>query len=67
MARETELQMVERHVREGAWRLDRQARLVEQKRRWGLPIGASLQLLRTFETTQALHRAHLTRLRDRRG
>lgn len=60
---ETELEMVLRHIREGQAHLDRQREIVAEMERRGTATEEARELLRTFEHTQALHRAHLARIK----
>lgn len=60
--RETVLQMVERHVREGAERIARQRALVDRLANRGLPVYDAVVMLQGFEAIQREHVAHLSRL-----
>lgn len=62
MRKETELEMVRRHVRQGAAGVTRQFQLVAKLRASGQPIEVAEQLLETFEECQRQHEAHLARL-----
>src|SRR5262245_46309343 len=59
---ETELQMVERHIREGEVRVLRQREIVRELFDHNHPTALAEQLLLAFEQTLLDHRAHLTRL-----
>ena len=52
---ETELEMVERHVRDGENRVSRQHEIIAQLR----DEGRNTDLSETFEATLVLHRQHL--------
>jgi len=60
--KETDLEMVRRHVRQGALQVTRQFRRVAELRADGQPTEVAEQLLATFEESQQLHEAHLARL-----
>ena len=60
--KENDLQMVRRHVRQGAARVVRQFQLVAQLRADERPTEAAEQLLANFEEIQWQHEAHLARL-----
>jgi hypothetical protein len=60
-ADESELEMVRRHVREGAGHVAAQRALVIRLREHGLPTAEAETLLATFEDSQAQHEAHLAR------
>ncbi len=55
-SRETELEMVRRHVREG----ERQLALIARLDARGLPTEEAANLLAVFEEVQGMHEAHLT-------
>ena len=59
---ETELEMVERHVREGELRVSRQREIVRELFDRNHPTSLAEQLLVEFEQTLADHKAHLARL-----
>lgn len=59
---ETELQMVQRHVRQGRDMLIRQRAVVERLKAAGLPTNQAEALLSEFQLVQALHKDHLARL-----
>jgi len=59
---ETELEMVERHVREGARQVARQAEIVADLRARGYPSEIAEALLARFQEVQRLHQAHLCRI-----
>jgi hypothetical protein len=65
-ADESELAMVQRHVREGEGHLASQRALVARLQAAGLPTGDALALLETFEDMQRQHIAHLTRIEGKR-
>ena len=60
--KETDLEMVRRHVRQGAAHVVRQFQLVAKLRADGRPTEVAEQLLATFEESQRQHEAHLARL-----
>ena len=62
MERETELEMVRRHIREGEGHLTRQAALITRLRERGVPTDMAIALLEQFTDYQRQHVAHLTRL-----
>lgn len=62
MEGETELEMVQRHVREGGGQVQRQSELLARLQERGAPTDMAVILLEQFEDTQRLHKAHLTRL-----
>jgi hypothetical protein len=64
MFRETELEMVMRHVEQGAKRVVRQKEIIELRRQWGTSTALSEDILATLEATQALHRDHLKLIQD---
>jgi len=64
MDKESERQMVERHVREGQMRVDRQLEIIDLKRRSRQETALSEQLLEALQTSLALHRAHLYQLSE---
>ena len=59
---ETELEMVERHVREGERHVSRQREIVRELFDHNHPTQLAEQLLVAFEQTLLDHRAHLARL-----
>jgi hypothetical protein len=59
MKRETELEMAQRHVRQGEARVAAQRELVEELRRDGHDMTQAEKLLVTFQTTLASHRRAL--------
>ena len=59
---ETELGMVQRHVRRGAIGVAMQIQLVAKLRASGRPTELAEQILTTFEESQRQHVAHLMRL-----
>jgi hypothetical protein len=59
---ETELQMVQRHVREGAVHVARQREIVAQFHANGNPTELAEKLLAGFQGMQFEHEAHLERL-----
>ena len=59
---ESELQMVQRHVREGEAILERQHAIISRLSELHLPIDRAQELLVTFERMQSLHLAHLSRI-----
>jgi len=60
--KETEMEMVCRHVRQGSACVARQSQLVAKLRADGRPTEVAEQLLASFEDTQRQHEAHLARL-----
>ena len=65
-AEETELEMVQRHVREGEGHLANQRALIARLRTSHLPTEVAEALLATFEDVQREHKAHLTRAEAKR-
>ena len=63
-AGETELQMVQRHVREGAAHIECQRVLLARLRARGRTTEAASGLLVIFEAIQREHEAHLDRLTE---
>ena len=61
----TELEMVRRHVCQGAACVARQLQLVAKLRADGRPTEVAEQLLASFEKAQQQHEAHLGRLESR--
>lgn len=59
---ETELEMVRRHIREGAGHLARQRFLIARMRMGGIPTEEAETLLATFEDNPGQHEAHLARI-----
>jgi hypothetical protein len=59
---ETELEMVRRHVREGAEHVAHQRALVARLTADGLPSEEAAALLANFEDLQEQHEAHLARV-----
>ena len=66
-AEETELEMVQRHVREGTRLVARQRALVAHLLAAGRPTGEAGRLLDNFEDVQRMHEDHLARVRDRQS
>jgi hypothetical protein len=64
-AAETELEMVRRHVREGAEHVANQRALIGRLRANGLPTEEAEALLTSFEDLQRQHGTHLTRAEGR--
>ena len=62
MQRETEQEMVERHVREGERHVARQREILAELGRDGHPTAFARELLVIFEWTLAQHREHLDQL-----
>ena len=60
--KETDLEMVRRHVRQGAAHVARQFQRVAKLRADGQSTEVAEQLLATFEESQRQHEAHLARL-----
>ena len=60
--KETELEMVRRHVRQAAACVTRQSQLVAKLRANGQPTEVAEQFLAIFEESQWHHEAHLARL-----
>ena len=59
---ETEIEMVERHIRVGETLLARQRNVIKNLSDKGLPTEMAYNLLQNFEEIQSEHRAHLERL-----
>jgi hypothetical protein len=59
---ETEIEMVERHIRVGEALLARQRKVIEILSDKGLPTEMAYILLQNFEEIQSEHRAHLESL-----
>jgi ATP-dependent protease HslVU (ClpYQ) peptidase subunit len=59
---ETELQMVQRHVREGEAHVQRQREVVTKMWERGAPTDIAVTLLEAFQDTLRQHKAHLVRL-----
>ena len=59
---ETELEMVERHVREGERHVANQREILAFLRRHNHPTELAETLLANLEAMQSLHRKHLARL-----
>lgn len=62
---ETELQMVQRHIREGNAHVQRQTEIVTQMWERGAPTDVAVTLLKQFQDTLRLHKAHLVRIEAR--
>lgn len=62
MIRETELQMVQRHVREGRQHIGRQHAIIARLRSVGSPIELAEEVLTTLEVSQRQHEEHLGRV-----
>ena len=67
MASEPELQMVRRHIREGAAIVLRKTAIVAELTKAGHDSTMAESLLYVFETLQAQHVAHLGRIVERDG
>jgi hypothetical protein len=63
---ETELAMVQRHVREGEGHLANQRALIARLKTSRLPTEEAETLLSNFEDLQHQHEAHLARVEDKR-
>jgi ribosomal 50S subunit-associated protein YjgA (DUF615 family) len=63
-ANETELEMVRRHIREGAGQLASQRFLIARMRMNGIPTEEAEALLATFEDSHRQHEAHLARIEN---
>jgi hypothetical protein len=59
---ETELQMVQRHIREGEAHVQRQHEIVAETRKRGVSTDMAVTLLELFQDTLSLHKAHLVRI-----
>lgn len=59
---ETELQMVERHVRQGERHVSRQIEIIADMARRHQPTGLAERLLFNFEASLQAHRDHLSDL-----
>ena len=65
-ATETELEMVQRHIREGDADVERQREIVARLRGRDAPIeNVASALLASFEDLLGQHKAHLARLEDK--
>ena len=64
---ETELEMVRRHVGEGADHVARQRALIAHLKENGLPFHEAETLLATFEDIQRQHEDHLARTKTKPG
>ena len=64
---ETELEMVQRHVREGLARVERQGELLALLRTKGEPVEMAESLLSQFRMSQQQHEAHLAKLEEKQG
>ena len=62
---ETELQMVQRHVREGEAHVQRQSEIVTKMRERGASTDIPVTLLAAFQETLRQHKAHLGRIEAR--
>ena len=62
MRSETELQMVQRHVRQGRDILVRQLAVIERLQAGGFATDQAEALLSDFENMQAQHEEHLRRI-----
>ena len=64
---ETTLEMVRRHVREGAEHVARQRALLARLKERGLPTAEAERLLEDFEDVQRQHEDHLARAKVEQG
>jgi len=64
---ETELEMVRRHVRQGAEQVAKQRALVTRLRVDGLSVEEAEALLFIFEDLQRQHEAHLAKVEGKAG
>ena len=64
IAVETELDMAERHVREGEHHVASQRELLAELRKDGHPTDTAERLLENLEDLLELHREHLARLQS---
>ena len=62
---ETELQMVQRHVRQGEAHLQRQREIITEMWERGASTDMAVALLEQFQDTLRLHKAHLIRIEAR--
>ncbi|AZO12913.1 hypothetical protein EN817_11335 [Mesorhizobium sp. M3A.F.Ca.ET.174.01.1.1] len=62
--RETQLEMAQRHVREGEERIARQRDLIERLAEHGHPTDEAVKMLQEFQAIQLEHITHLERLRN---
>jgi hypothetical protein len=62
---ETELQMVQHHVREGEAHVQRQRKIVTEMWERGAPTDIAVALLEAFRDTLRQHKAHLVRIEGR--
>lgn len=60
---ETELDMVRRHVRQGAEHISKQRALIDRLTVKGLSTEEAGALLANFECTQHQHKSHLARIK----
>jgi hypothetical protein len=60
-AAESEIEMVRRHVREGAEHVAKQSALIARLKEHALPTGEAEALLANFEDLQQQHEAHLAK------
>lgn len=61
---EIEIEVAERHVREGARHIARQHEIIRDLTALGAPLELAIELLNLFEDMQATHIAHLERLQS---
>ncbi|RYB01311.1 hypothetical protein D3272_26820 [Lichenibacterium ramalinae] len=66
-AEETELEMVQRHVRQGERTLANQRALIARLGTLGRPTEEAEILLASFEDAQRMHEDHLARIQGRQG
>ena len=62
ISRETELEMVRRHIREGEGHLADQRAVIDRLTMTNHPTEAAEALLATFESVQRQHEAHFKRV-----
>lgn len=62
MALADDIEMAERHVREGERHIIRQHALIAQLKQDGLPADVAVRFLDLLEDLQLVHRQHLSRL-----
>ncbi|TIV79731.1 MAG: hypothetical protein E5V93_09040 [Mesorhizobium sp.] len=59
---ETQIQMLNRHIRTGARHISRQREIIDRLTELGAPPELAVELLDLFEVMQELHIAHRERL-----
>ncbi|TIT10886.1 MAG: hypothetical protein E5W74_15015 [Mesorhizobium sp.] len=64
---ETELEMVQRHIREGREHIARQYEIIEEFKTKGFPTEEAEQMLKTLLALQRQHEEHLAHVRAKLG